>query len=86
MTDKLQFFSTEVFFERPFIQPSGQQLTQMTVLLPMDAISYVIQKEKGNPHSGYEVHFKKTYFHTEPFTVKSINPVHLTADKVELIK
>ena len=86
MADKLQFFSTEVFFERPFPQPSGQQLTQMTVLLPVEAISYVVQKEKGNLRSGYEVHFKKAYFNDEQFIVKSINSVYLAADKVELIK
>ncbi len=86
MADKLHFFSTEIFFERPFIQPTGQQLMQMTVLLPVDAISYVVQRERGNPHSGYDVHFKKTYFANEPFYVKSINPVHLSADKIELIK
>mgnify|MGYP007109773756 CR=1 FL=1 len=44
MADKLHFFSTEIFFERPFIQPTGQQLMQMTVLLPVDAISYVVQR------------------------------------------
>ncbi len=86
MTDKLQFFSTEIFLEKPFKQPSGQQLTTMTVLLPWHAISYAIPREKGNPHSGYEVHFKKTYFNNEQFIVKSINPVHLAADKIELIK
>lgn len=86
MIDKLQFFSTEVFFERPFIQPSGQQLMQMTVLLPADAISYITPKEKGNPHTGYEAHFKREYFNDAPFRVKSINSVHLAADKIEVIK
>ena len=86
MADKLQLFSTEIFFERPYVQPTGQRLMQMTVLLPLEAISYASQKEIGNPNSGYVLHFKRTYFNTEPFIVKSINPVYLAPDKFDLIK
>jgi hypothetical protein len=86
MTEKLKLFSTEIFLERPFPLPNGIQVSQMSVLLPIKAISYVLPREKGNPHAGYEVHFSKNYFIGEQFQVKSINPVFLFSEKIELIK
>jgi hypothetical protein len=86
MTEKLKLFSTEIFLDRPFPLPNGMQVSQLTVLLPIEAISYVLPREKGNPNAGYEVHFRKNYFTGEQFQVKSINSVYLPADKIELIK
>jgi hypothetical protein len=86
MADKLQFFSTEIFFEKPFYQPSGQQIMQMTVFLPIEAISYLTQREQGNPHSAYDGHVKKSYFMNEQFQVKSINPIVLSKEQFDLIK
>ena len=85
MTEKLKLLSTEVFFEEPYVLPTNQQIMQMPVLLPLDAISYVEPKEKGNPHGGYTAYFKKGIFAGEGFRVKSINPVHLSKEQVETL-
>lgn len=85
MTEKLKLLSTEVFFEEPYHLPTGQQIMQMPVLLPLDAISYVEPKERGNPHGGYTAYFKKSIFAGERFRIKSINPVHLTKEQVETL-
>lgn len=85
MPNKLQFFSTEIFFERPFHLPSGQQIMQMTVLLPVEAISYLTLREQGNPNSAYNAHINKSYFINEQFQVKSINPVTLTKEQFDLL-
>lgn len=86
MSEKLKVFKTEIFFEKPWIQPSMEQRMQMEIYLPVDAIAYIVSKERGNPNAGYEVHFRKSFVSEMPVPVKSINPVYLSKEQVELIK
>lgn len=86
MTEKLKVFKTEIFFERPWPQPNMEKLMQMEIYLPVEAIAYIKSKERGNPRAGYEVHFRKSFLTEIPVPVKTINPVYLSQEQVELIK
>lgn len=84
MSEKIKLFKTEVFFEREHVDKFGRKVMQMTMYLPIDAIYYAIESEPGNPHRGYHIHFKKNYLPDLP--VKSINPVLVQEEKIEVIK
>lgn len=86
MTEKLKVFKTVIFFERPWVQPSMEQRMQMEIYLPIEAIAYISNKEMGNPRGGYEVHFRKSFLTEIPVPVKSISPVYLSQEQLELIK
>lgn len=58
---------------------------QAELFLPLEAISHLVQKERGNINSGYIVHFKKGYPLNPPFPIKSINPVHLNTEQVQVL-
>lgn len=89
MPDKLQFFKV-VIFAKDDHKFSPQDIhgksRQMEIVLPIDAISHLTQREHGNPHSGYNVYIKKNYPLDAPFPIKSYNPGYLTADQVEILK
>ena len=89
MSDKLQFFKVVIFStddHRFSPQDIHGQLRQMEILLPIDAISHLTQREHGNPRSGYNIHIKKNYPLDAPFPIKSYNPGYLTAEQVEILK
>ena len=76
--DKLKFFRVVVF------ATDGQK--QAEILLPIDAISHLTQKDPGNPRGGYNVHVKENYPLDKPFPIKSYNVGYLSADQVEILK
>ena len=86
--DKFQFVKAIIFAtdEHRFApQDPNSHGRQAEVLLPVEAISHLIQKEKGNPRSSYIVCFKKGYPTNPPFPVKSISTVLLLPEQVEVI-
>jgi hypothetical protein len=89
MTDKLKVFSVVIFAKddhRFSPQDPHGQSRQMEIYLPVDAISHLTPRERGNPRSGYNIHIKKNYPLDVPFPIKSYNPGYLTAEQVEILK
>jgi hypothetical protein len=88
MTEKLKFFSV-IIFATDDHRFSGQDIhgksRQMEILLPIDAISHLTEREAGNP-SSYKIHLKKNYPLDAPFPIKSYNPGFITAEQVEILK
>lgn len=89
MPDKLQFFKVVIFAtddHRFSPQDINGHSRQMEIVLPIDAISHLTQRENGNPRSGYNVYIKKNYPLDAPFPIKNYNPGYLTTEQVEILK
>lgn len=86
--DKIQFIKVIIFAtddHRFDGQDPHSHGRQAEVFLPLDSISHLEQREKGNPNSGYTAYLKKGHPLNPPFPVKSINTVYLTNEQVEVI-
>ena len=87
--DKLKFFKATAFADlsvkRPDptmgISPTGS----VEIFLPIEAISHLTIETHNTPRGSYKIHVKKNYPLNLPFPIKSINPVNLSQDQVELI-
>ncbi len=87
MPDKFQFFKVIIFAtDDSRVQDIHGQSRQMEIVLPIEAISHLAQREHCNPRSGYNVHIKKNYPLDAPFPIKSYNPGYFSAEQVEILK
>ena len=88
MSDKMKFFKVVIFATDDYRVTPNNAIhgRQMEILLPIDAISHLSQREPGNPRSGYNIHIKKNYPLDAPFPIKSYNPGYATAEQVEVLK
>ena len=72
MGEKLKFFKVTAFAADDQVLTGTLYVIsrQVELLLPVSAISYLVQTEPGNSHSFYSVHFNIISISKPPFRIK----------------